>query len=281
VDIYSLVLLKDGYRFQNSQTLTVVEEVHGNSMGWALGAILYEINELPFDLKTSVLETHLWIFIVFAAVVGFIVGSIAAVLVYREVIEAPHGRYTLIGDGSAGTAGISSSSTGSTSTYDDIKRVNTIDRIRRSTGTGTGLSSNSQSHSGEESNGHSQHQHGVLYDSEDLHPDARSGTPISSSSGGEEERSSGISSGGGSSSGGGRAGGTRVSSSGNGSSIYNNSYGYGSTSSSRNGNEMTAQQQQNGNYNNSSNDQSSNTSTWFKPPGILKYKSKYDERLPE
>ena len=48
----------DGYRFEKNQTLTVLDEVNGHRVGWALGAILYEINQLPWILKLSVMETH-------------------------------------------------------------------------------------------------------------------------------------------------------------------------------------------------------------------------------
>ncbi len=39
-------MFSDGYRFDLNQTLTVLDEVNGHAVGWALGAILYEINEV-------------------------------------------------------------------------------------------------------------------------------------------------------------------------------------------------------------------------------------------
>lgn len=56
-------------------------------VGWALGAILYEINELPWVLKLSPVEQHPYGFVFLAAVIGFLIGVVAALFVYREIIE--------------------------------------------------------------------------------------------------------------------------------------------------------------------------------------------------
>lgn len=56
-------------------------------MGWALGAILYEINELPWILKLSPVEKHPIGFAILAGVLGFFIGAIAALFIYRELIE--------------------------------------------------------------------------------------------------------------------------------------------------------------------------------------------------
>jgi hypothetical protein len=59
-------------------------------VGWALGAILYEINDLPWILKMSAWEEHPIGFILLAAFIGFLLGMIAAYFVYRELIQDFH-----------------------------------------------------------------------------------------------------------------------------------------------------------------------------------------------
>jgi hypothetical protein len=44
----------DGYGFKHNSTITVLDEVNGNKVGWPLGAILYEINSLPWELEQEV-----------------------------------------------------------------------------------------------------------------------------------------------------------------------------------------------------------------------------------
>lgn len=88
---YILVLLHDGYRFPMNTSLTVLDQVNGHKVGWALGAILYEINELPWVLKLSTIESYPWGFVIVASVLGFIVGATAAVCIYREFVEEKRG----------------------------------------------------------------------------------------------------------------------------------------------------------------------------------------------
>jgi hypothetical protein len=47
-------------------------------MVWALGAILYQINELPWDLEVpwDMSEQHKWIAVALAAVLGFLLGKL-------------------------------------------------------------------------------------------------------------------------------------------------------------------------------------------------------------
>ena len=47
-----------------------MDEVNGHKVGWALGAILYEINELPWVLKLSPVEKHPIGFAILAGVLG-------------------------------------------------------------------------------------------------------------------------------------------------------------------------------------------------------------------
>ncbi len=60
----------DGYRFNLNQTLTVLDDINGHSVGWALGAILYEINEMPWELQLSAIDEHPWGFVLVASILG-------------------------------------------------------------------------------------------------------------------------------------------------------------------------------------------------------------------
>ena len=48
---YIVVLLEDGYGFTSNNTFSAQGEVKGNQVGWAYGAMLYEVNSLPFRLE--------------------------------------------------------------------------------------------------------------------------------------------------------------------------------------------------------------------------------------
>lgn len=48
---YIVVLLEDGYGFTSNHTFSTQEEVKGNEVGWAYGAMLYEVNSLPFRVQ--------------------------------------------------------------------------------------------------------------------------------------------------------------------------------------------------------------------------------------
>jgi hypothetical protein len=60
--------LLDGFGFQTNSTITVLDEVNGNKVGWPLGAILYEINSLPWELVTP--DRQPWGKLFLAAVTG-------------------------------------------------------------------------------------------------------------------------------------------------------------------------------------------------------------------
>eukprot|EP01033_Poteriospumella_lacustris_P008783 gene8783-6319_t len=113
-------------------------------VGWALGAILYEINELPWVLQLSVVERHPLGFVFFAGVVGFFLGVAAAVVVYREItMDDPH-RYNKPNDAQHTIININTSSGGSersskqpsrTPSRDEngfvgLQRTNTMEMIR-------------------------------------------------------------------------------------------------------------------------------------------------------
>lgn len=60
----------DGYGFRMNSSLTVLDEVNGNKVTWALGSILYEINSLPWGLQQKKIPIQ-WQYIVFASLAGF------------------------------------------------------------------------------------------------------------------------------------------------------------------------------------------------------------------
>eukprot|EP01031_Cornospumella_fuschlensis_P027429 gene27429-33131_t len=84
---YISVLLQDGYGFWKNDTVTVIDTINGHKVGWALGAILYEINELPWVLRLSTMESHAFSFLILASVAGFFLGILASVVVYREILR--------------------------------------------------------------------------------------------------------------------------------------------------------------------------------------------------
>lgn len=80
---YTLVLLEDGFGFTPNHTLTVLDEVNGNKVGWALGAILYEINTLPYDLEDT---EEPWGGYFLAASIGIVIGGIATFFLSKELL---------------------------------------------------------------------------------------------------------------------------------------------------------------------------------------------------
>lgn len=84
---YIITLLEDGYGFGVNQTFTVVDEVNGHKVGWALGAILFEINDLPWELHLSNMEAHPYKFALIAASLGFGVGLLISIILYRECLD--------------------------------------------------------------------------------------------------------------------------------------------------------------------------------------------------
>lgn len=71
---YTYALLTDGYGFRADQSITVLDQVRGNKVSWALGAILYEINTMPWELDmTWYLKRYIlffWLGIVLTVAVG-------------------------------------------------------------------------------------------------------------------------------------------------------------------------------------------------------------------
>jgi hypothetical protein len=80
---YIYVLLVDGYGFAHNQTMTVMNEVNGNKVGWAFGAILYEINVLPWMMAEQP-EKLVWAEYFLCVVAGGVIGALITMFVARD-----------------------------------------------------------------------------------------------------------------------------------------------------------------------------------------------------
>jgi hypothetical protein len=106
---YSLVLLQDGYGFTPQDTITSVDKVNGFTTGWALGAVLHEINNLPWELDYAAPRSP-WGKYILCLLIGAIVGLLAALRIGSDLTESPtaEGRYavkSLYGVGAGAGAG--------------------------------------------------------------------------------------------------------------------------------------------------------------------------------
>jgi len=63
-------LLQDGYHFPSDQKIMIIDQYNGNKVGWALGAILYEINELPWQIDDTLSKSYSWGLIILVAFIG-------------------------------------------------------------------------------------------------------------------------------------------------------------------------------------------------------------------
>jgi hypothetical protein len=83
-------------------------------VGWALGAILFEINELPWILKENPMDSHPFGFVFLASVIGFTFGVVASYFVYREIVEEKQPKKKSTED-----------------SFEELRRLNTIELIRQ------------------------------------------------------------------------------------------------------------------------------------------------------
>jgi hypothetical protein len=83
-------------------------------VGWALGAILFEINELPWILKSNPMDSHPFGFVFLASVIGFTLGVVASYFVYREIVEEKQPKKKSAED-----------------SFEELRRLNTIELIRQ------------------------------------------------------------------------------------------------------------------------------------------------------
>jgi len=81
---YTLVLLQDGYGFKPQDTITAVDKVNGFTTGWALGAMIHEINNLPWELE-DLGERSPWGRYILSALIGIVIGAAVAFSISSEL----------------------------------------------------------------------------------------------------------------------------------------------------------------------------------------------------
>lgn len=81
---YTLTLLIDGFGFQHNQTLTVMDSIHGHAVAWPLGAMLFEINELPWELHRQPATYNLWASLV-SGIIGLVLGVIMVLSISKTI----------------------------------------------------------------------------------------------------------------------------------------------------------------------------------------------------
>lgn len=86
---YIVTLLTEGYGFPLTHTLTVLKKVDGHKVGWTLGAILYEINSLPWLYKPeSIPKAENVITGLLAGNIGFILGALCMWLFLKQLADS-------------------------------------------------------------------------------------------------------------------------------------------------------------------------------------------------
>ena len=81
---YTMVLLEDGYGFSDNMTVTVLDTVNGYKVGWPLGAILHELNNLPWELEDP-FDRSPWGTYVLVCLGGVIIGAVIAFSISKEL----------------------------------------------------------------------------------------------------------------------------------------------------------------------------------------------------
>lgn len=96
---YIVVLLHHGYGFEMNRTLTVLKEYNGNSVGWPLGAILYEINAMPWVYEPPLIASTEMQMLLHISV-GIVIGAILTWIIMRHLGDSDDAHK--IGDGKDG-----------------------------------------------------------------------------------------------------------------------------------------------------------------------------------
>lgn len=87
---YAYALLTEGYHFEPSRNLTVMAKIDGLKVSWALGAMLYEINALPWEYVKTYTWLHAFIgsffinMLLLAGVIFFLIQNNRSVLALRR-----------------------------------------------------------------------------------------------------------------------------------------------------------------------------------------------------
>jgi hypothetical protein len=67
---YTYILLTEGYGFPKNETFTVLDEVNNNKVSWAFGAIMHEINTMPWVYLPATQKGSEVLHIAVAAILG-------------------------------------------------------------------------------------------------------------------------------------------------------------------------------------------------------------------
>ena len=81
---YTLVLLEDGYGFKPQDRISTIDKINGFATGWALGAVIHEINNLPWELEVASQQSP-WGRYVLSACIGMIIGAAATIYVSSDL----------------------------------------------------------------------------------------------------------------------------------------------------------------------------------------------------
>jgi hypothetical protein len=84
---YVFQLLHNGYGFKMDDNITSLEVINGLKVGWALGAMLYELNAMPWTYEShehelsvfehqAVIEDRTLVFVVILSIIGFLTSGV-------------------------------------------------------------------------------------------------------------------------------------------------------------------------------------------------------------
>lgn len=109
---YVFQLLHNGFGFHMNDTIRATNVVNGHKVGWALGAMLYEINALPWSyhreqtvpasasasLPVMVTDSHYLKHVMFWTIVGALLASIVGVFFMRQRRNSKYALYEVVKD---------------------------------------------------------------------------------------------------------------------------------------------------------------------------------------
>lgn len=93
---YTLTLLQTGFGFRHNQTLTVTDVIGDHDVGWALGAMMFEINVLPWELASPNLNIYHGYLL--PGCIGMIIGAIIAYFIVKLLVTEPYINSPIKGD---------------------------------------------------------------------------------------------------------------------------------------------------------------------------------------
>ena len=88
---YIVILLDDGYGFTDNNTISTQDDIRGNKVNWAYGAMLYEVNSLPIEMIEPD-EVRLMGRLLLAWSCGVVAGVIIVGGILSQFLYRPHQR---------------------------------------------------------------------------------------------------------------------------------------------------------------------------------------------